>query len=142
MKFLKSNAKMLIPFKVAVNNHTIILTAKLCLKSGYSERLNFCILKVLGCSAHNFESDFALMLGVPSFEHASEGALPYQNQIFISIDLLDAGVDVPVGVNSRQLLLRLRRGRSRASTIGVLHVNVLMIMAAKQPMPDAKLLSE
>ena len=99
MKFLKSNAKMLIPFKVAVNNHTIILAAKLCLKSGYGERLNFGILKVLGCSAHNFKSDFALMLGVPSFEHASESSPTYELHIFISVQLAHAGVNAAVSSN-------------------------------------------
>jgi hypothetical protein len=33
MEFLKSYAKVLVPFKISVNNHTIVLAAKLCLKT-------------------------------------------------------------------------------------------------------------
>ena len=33
MEFLKSYAKVLVPFKISVNNHTVVLAAKLCLKT-------------------------------------------------------------------------------------------------------------
>ena len=99
MELFKSNAEVLIPFKVPVNDHAVILAAQLCLKSCDCQGFNFGILKVLGCPTHDLQRNFALMLGIPSSKDTSECALSYELQIFISIDLADAGVDVPVGVN-------------------------------------------
>ena len=99
MKLFKSNTKVLIPFEVTINDHTEILAAQLGLKSGYCQCFNFGILKVLRCSTNNLERNFALMLRVPSSKYASKRTFPYENQIFIPIDLVDVRVDVPVGVN-------------------------------------------
>ncbi len=98
MELFKSNAEVLIPFKVPVNDHAVILAAQLCLKSRDGQGFNFGILKVFGCPTYDLQRNFALMLGVPSFEDTPECALSYQLQIFISIDLVDVGVDMPVSV--------------------------------------------
>ena len=99
MELFKSNAEVFVPFKVPVNNDTEILAAQLCLKSCDCQGFNFGILKVLGYPTHDLQRNFALMLGVPSSKDTSECALSYELQIFISIDLVDGGVDMPVGVN-------------------------------------------
>ena len=99
MEPLKSNAEVFVPFKVSVNNDTVILAIQLCLKSCDCQGFNFGILKVLGYPTHDLQRNFALMLGIPSSKDTSECALSYELQIFISIDLVDGGVDMPVGVN-------------------------------------------
>ena len=101
MKLFKSNAKVLIPFKVSVNDHTEILAAKLSLKFGDCQGFNFGILKVLWCPTNYLKRNFTLMLRVPSSKHTTESTFTYEHQIFISIDLMDVRVDMPVGVNCR-----------------------------------------
>ena len=99
MKLFKSNTKVLIPFKIPVNNDTEILAAQLRLKSCNCQGFNFSILKVFRCSTHNLERNFALLFWIPSFKHTTKCTLPYELQIFIPIDLVDVGVYMPIGIN-------------------------------------------
>ncbi len=99
MKLFKSNTKVLVPFKIAVNNGTEILAAQFRLKPRDCQRFNFGILKVFGCPAHNLHRNFALMPGIPSFEHASKSSPTNELHIFISVQLADAGVNAAISIN-------------------------------------------